>query len=39
MMIIRLIYKDDVSVSNVKDDILQTCRELKNLYAEINELF
>ena len=37
--IIRLIYKDDVSVSNVKDDILQTCRELKNLYAEINELF
>lgn len=37
--IIRIIYKEQVTVSNVKDDILQACRDVKKIYEEINELF
>jgi len=37
--IIRIIYKEQVNISNVKDDILHACRDVKKIYAEINELF
>jgi DNA-directed RNA polymerase subunit L len=37
--IIRLIYKEDVHVGNIKDDIMQACNDLKKIYDEINELF
>jgi DNA-directed RNA polymerase subunit L len=37
--IIRLIYKDEVKDSNIKDDIMQACNDLKKIYNDINELF
>jgi len=36
---IRLIYKEEVNFSNIKDDIMQACNDLKKIYDEINELF
>jgi len=37
--IIRLIYKNEVNSSNIKDDILQACNDLKKIYDVISELF